>query len=140
MGYVQGELGKKIEELMDESFHQYKQEKYDEAIQLLADAWEALPDGKNEYDESYLIVWRILDIAVKTHKIDIMNQWVDKIFYADLERMDTGERELWAGKVAYESGDLKKAKEYIKVANKKSHGRCFDEGEEKYRELLTQEL
>ena len=44
---------------MDESFNQYKQEKYDEAIQLLADAWEALPDGKNEYDESFLIVWEI---------------------------------------------------------------------------------
>jgi len=138
MAYVKGELGKKIEGLMDESFCQYKNSDYEKAINLLIEAWGELPDGKNEYDESYLIVWRILDIAIKAHKIDIMNQWVDKIFYADLERIDSGEREMWAGRVAYESGDMKKAKEYIKIANKKSHGRCFSEKDKKYRELLIQ--
>ena len=138
MAYVEGELGKKIEELMDESFCQYKNGDYEKAINLLIEAYDELPDGKNEYDESYLIVWRILDIAIKAHMIDIMNQWVDKIFYADLERIDSGEREMWAGRVAYESGDMKKAKEYIKIANKKSHGRCFSEKDKKYRELLIQ--
>ncbi|MFS0881490.1 hypothetical protein AB3M95_15945 [Metabacillus niabensis] len=35
------------------------------------------------------------------------------------------ERELWAGKVAYELGDLSKARDYLDTANKKSRGRCF---------------
>jgi hypothetical protein len=51
------------------------------------------------------------------------------IFYNDSfwphpEIGDTGERELWAGNVAYEIGDLPKAREYFDVANKKSRGRC----------------
>jgi len=68
MAYVEGELGKKIEELMDGSFCQYKNGDYEKVINLLIEAWDKLPDDKNEYDESYLIVWRILDIAIKTHK------------------------------------------------------------------------
>jgi len=140
MAYVTGDLGKRIQELMDESNSCYDLQKYDEAIQLLIDAWNELPGEKFQYDESYLIVWGILDIAVYIKDIDIMNQWVDKIFYADPERPDIGEREMWAGKVAYENGDMDNALEYFKVANKKSTGRCFGIKDEKYKKYLKKNL
>ncbi len=61
-----------------------------------------MPNDKVQYDESFLIIWGILEISIQINEIDIMNQWVDKIFIADPERGDTGEREMWAGRVAYE--------------------------------------
>ncbi|MGG3927062.1 hypothetical protein ABET51_13795 [Metabacillus fastidiosus] len=65
-----------------------------------------------------------------------MKKWVDKIFAADPERGDTGERDLWAGKVAYELGDLSKAREYLDIANMKSRGRCFGVKDGKYLKFL----
>lgn len=54
-----------------------------------------------------------------------IKRWVDKIFVADPARGDTGERELWAGKVAFELDDLSKARDYLEKANKKSRGRYY---------------
>lgn len=138
MAYVEGELGKKIQELMDESNKQYDEGNYEKAIEELIKAWNVLPGEKNEYDESFLIVWGILDISILIKKVDLMNEWVDKIFYADPGRGDTGEREMWAGRVAYESGDENKAIEYFKIADKKSHGRCFGNKDKKYKDFLKQ--
>ena len=136
MGYVEGELGKKIQKLMDESNNRYDEGQFRNAIDLLIEAWDILPGDKYEFDESYLIVWGILDIAILIKDIDVMNKWVDKIFHSDPSRGDTGEREMWAGRVAYESGELDKAKEYFKIANKKSCGRCFGDEDKKYKSFF----
>lgn len=136
MACVKGKLGKKIEELMDESDRCYNAGDFDRAIALYAEAWDELPDGKYEYDESFLIVWGILDIAIEINNTEVMKQWVDKIFKADLERIDTGERELWAGKVAYECGEDEKALAYFETAQKKAGGYCFAERDRKYQEFF----
>lgn len=136
MAYVNGKLGETIQELMDESNIEYDNGDYIKSIDLLIEAWDKLPDDKVQYDESYLIIWGILDIAIKIGNIDIMNQWVDKIFIADPGRGDTGEREMWAGRVAYESNDMDKAKMYFEIANQKSKGRCFGDNDKKYKKLL----
>ncbi|NLW46055.1 MAG: hypothetical protein GXY86_01765, partial [Firmicutes bacterium] len=124
MAYVSGEKGAYIEELMNKSNDEFDKGNLDKSISLLEQAWDELPNNKVEYDESFLIVWGILDIAIILKDIKRMKKWVDKIFIADPERGDTGERELWAGKVAYEIGELSKAKEYFNVVFKKSRGRC----------------
>lgn len=136
MAYVEGELGKRIKYLMDESNQEYSIKNYDKVIDLLTEAWDMLPNGKNEYDESYLIVWEILSVAIELKKFEVMKQWVDKIFYADPERIDSGEREMWAGRVAYELGNKDKALDYFKIANQKSRGRCFLEGDEEYKKFF----
>ncbi|MBQ2983025.1 MAG: hypothetical protein IJD58_13065 [Lachnospiraceae bacterium] len=136
MAYVEGELGDKIQELMDESNEQYDNGEYKKSIDLLIEAWNELPNDKVQYDESFLIIWGILDIAIHINDIETMNQWVDKIFIADPGRGDTGEREMWAGRVAYESNNIEKAKGYFEIANKKSRGRCFGEEDGKYKDLL----
>ena len=136
MAYVNGKLGETIQELMDERNIEYDNGDYIKSIDLLIEAWDKLPDDKVQYDESYLIIWGILDIAIKIGNIDIMNQWVDKIFIADPGRGDTGEREMWAGRVAYESNDMDKAKMYFEITNQKSKGRCFGDNDKKYKKLL----
>jgi tetratricopeptide (TPR) repeat protein len=132
MAYVEGEKGLFIQELMDKSNDEFDLGNFERSVCLLEQAWEELPNVKVTYDESFLIVWGILDISIMLKDSERMKKWVDKIFIADPERGDTGERELWAGKVAYEIGDLSKAKEYFDVANKKSRGRCFGTKDGKY--------
>lgn len=136
MAYVDGDLGRKIQALMDKSDNQYNDGQYIEAIHSLEEAWELLPSEKNEYDESFLIVWGILTTAIQAKNVDAMNKWVDKIFDADPARVDSGEREMWAGRVAYESGNLDQAKEYFTIANKKSRGRCFGNKDMEYKKFF----
>ncbi|WP_226545234.1 hypothetical protein [Bacillus thuringiensis] len=136
MAYVAGENGVYIQELMDKSNEEFDKGNLDESVFLLEQAWKELPDDKVIYDESFLIIWGILDISIVLNDVERMKKWVDKIFVADPERGDTGERELWAGKVAYEVGDFSKAREYLEVANQKSKGRCFSTEDGKYLKFL----
>ncbi|MGN4864293.1 hypothetical protein [Bacillus cereus] len=136
MAYVAGENGVYIQELMDKSNEEFDKGNLDESVFLLEQAWKELPDDKVIYDESFLIIWGILDISIVLNDVERMKKWADKIFVADPERGDTGERELWAGKVAYEVGDFSKAREYLEIANKKSKGRCFSAEDGKYLKFL----
>lgn len=136
MAYVTGEKGAYIQQLMDKSNEEYDKGCLEESVSLLEQAWEELPSVKENYDESFLIIWGILDISILLRDDKRMEKWVDKIFVADPERGDTGERELWAGKVAYELGDFPKAKEYLDIANKKSRGRSFSAKDGKYLKFL----
>ena len=67
MAYVQGSLGEKISKTMDDAAALFKQGDYQQSIDMFARAWDLLPDSKYSYDESYLIVWRILIVALKAN-------------------------------------------------------------------------
>ncbi|MEW4284601.1 hypothetical protein [Priestia koreensis] len=136
MAYVTGEKGVYIQGLMDKSNEEFDKRNLEESVFLLEQAWGELPDDKVTCDESFLIIWGILDISILLNDVERMKKWVDKIFVADPERGDTGERELWAGKVAYEVGDFSKAREYLEIANEKSSGRCFSAEDGKYLKFL----
>ena len=131
------ELYKKGQELMDQFNQLCVCGKIKEAREVLFQAWEILPDNKYESDESYWIVANILDLSMELRELDVANEWVDKIFLCDPERPDTGEREMWAGKVAYVSGKIEKAKKYFDIAYQKSSGRNFVGENAVYRDLLS---
>lgn len=136
IAYVAGVKGAYIQTLMDKSNEEFNKGDWEGAIFLLEQAWGELPGEKVTYDESFLIIWGILRMSILLNDVKRMKKWVDKIFVADPERGDTGERELWAGKVAYEVGDLSKAKEYLNIAHKKSKGRCFSPKDSKYLDFI----
>ncbi|MED4402086.1 hypothetical protein [Metabacillus fastidiosus] len=136
MPYVTGDKGKKIQELMDRSNEEWDKNDFEKSVSLLEQAWEELPNPKEIYDESFLIIWVILDILIEIKDFKRMKKWVDFIFITDPERGDFGERDLWAGKVAYETGDFKKAKTLFETAHKKSRGRCFGPNDVKYLKFL----
>lgn len=138
MVYVTGEKGAYIQGLMDKSNEKFDKGNLEESVFLLEQAQGGFPNDKVTYDGSFLIIWGILDISILLSDVERMKKWVDKIFVADPERGDTGERELWAGKVAYEVGDFSKAREYLEIANKKSRGRCFSAEDGKYLKFLKE--
>lgn len=130
MPYIDGEKGSYIHKLMYQSNEAFNKKNYELAISLLEKAWEKIEGNKIIYNESFLIVSRILDASIVLKDNARMKKWIDKIFIADPEREDSGERNLWAGKVAYELGELSKASEHFNIATKKSHGLCFAFGRE----------
>ncbi|WP_343338343.1 hypothetical protein TPELB_04850 [Terrisporobacter petrolearius] len=109
-----------IEKLIMQNYEEFENKNYENTIQLLIEAWDKIPNNKYEHLESYSIV--------------------ANIFYAALDRFDSGDRELWAGRVAYEIGEKDKALEYFRVSVKKSEGRCFYDDEDlKYKQFFIEE-
>lgn len=125
MATVSGELGKTIENLMDQANDEWYKGNYEKCISLYEEAWKEVPEDKNLYKESFMIMIGVLSTSILIKDYNRLRLWNDKIFTVNLERGDYGEREMWAGRVAYELGELPKAKEYFRVADKKSKGRCF---------------
>lgn len=107
-----------------------------EELSLLLECWALIPNDKYTYDESYLVAWRVVQLAIETKNISLMNEWKDHIALADPERADSGEREMWLGKIAYINNNLQEAKNYFQIADKKSHGRCFGAADIKYKEFM----
>lgn len=130
----------RIQFLMSESVVQYNAGDHDHAISLLVEAWDNLPGDKYHHNECYVIISRILTIALNNKNVPLLNKWIDKLLLASPDRIDSGEREMWVGRVAYESGDYEKALEYFSIANKKSGGRCFWPKDTTYRSFFIEHI
>ena len=136
MAKLDKELADKIELLREETITCYTNGDAEGAINTITKAWDLLPDPKTIRDESFMIVELMVDLFIKTEDFTKANQWIDLIFICDLERIDGGDREFIAGKLAYEQGNLGKAKEMFFVANLKSKGRIFGSKDPKYIKLI----
>lgn len=133
MAKLEAALSEKENQLFDDINNAYNSSAYNEALSLLFEAWELLPEPKYKWDESYTIVEGVLDVAILLNDSSTLMSWVDKIFLADPERVDSGEREMWAGRVFYELGKKEEAYQYFEKADKKSRGRCFWPSDKEYR-------
>lgn len=107
----------------------------DIAVKMLTELWEEIPEPKYEYKESFLVAWSMIETAIRAKNTELMKEWLPHIFNADPERYDSGEREMYAGQVEYECGNLERSYEYFDIAKKKSSGRCFRRCDKKYREF-----
>lgn len=135
MACVEGILGEKIEEITMQSIEMISGDDSEKAIELLEEAWDLLPEGKFEYDESFEIVEEILEAAIKLNNKECLLKWRDRILLADPERADIGEKEMWVGRVNYVLGDFENARAYMKIANEKSRGRCFTSKDTVYKKF-----
>jgi hypothetical protein len=103
----------------------------------LTSLWSAVPDPKPETPNAYLIVEYGVALALKDGDFDLAQEWADRAPMFAVKRHDMGEVEFLLGKVAFERGDLKKAKEHFIIANIKSEGRAFEAKDERYRRLVN---
>ncbi|MGE1054984.1 hypothetical protein ACQGS7_26810, partial [Bacillus sp. GFa4/2] len=76
-------------------------------------------------EESYHLVKDIISTCFMVNDLKKAKEWADKIFLTGFARIDSGDKEFIAGKVAFELDDLETAKEFFSIANTKSEGRCF---------------
>ncbi|HDR7600124.1 hypothetical protein [Bacillus mycoides] len=132
MAILQSPIKEKFESLVNKSNDEFDKGNHNESITLLEEAWGVLPDPKGIYSESYHLVKDIIDTCFIINDFKKAKEWSDKIFLTGFMRIDTGEREFISGTVAFELGDLEIAKEFFRIANKKSEGRCFEDKDVKY--------
>ncbi len=129
---LDNELSKCIKSLMDRSNEEYNNGRYMESIEILEDAWFRLPEPKGGYSESYYIASDISEMCIKMNNLEKAKKWSDKLFNCGLHRIDSGEREFLAGKIAFKLGEFDMAKKYFSIANEKSEGRCFEDEDIQY--------
>lgn len=118
-------LAEKVEQLRQLSLDLARQNNRDKASNTLLDAWEILPEPKTEWNESYSIAKYLTQNYLSLRQLDEALKWSDILLNCDNERIDSGEREFYAGKVCFEAKDTDNAKKYFTIANEKSEGRVF---------------
>jgi len=129
-------IDNKLQQIFDsldekiEVFYTNKNQEGIIAIEL--QKWELLPLVKEKWDESYHIAKSLIDeYIILNNKIEAY-KWCDIIQKCDLERADSGERELIKGKTFFEFEDYNEALQYFDIAFKKSKGREFQGEDPKY--------
>lgn len=104
----------------------------------LRSLWSRVPDPKPETPNAYLIVEYGVALALKEGDLQEAQAWADRAPMFAAKRHDMGEVEFLVGKVAFERGDIRKAKEQFTIANAKSEGRAFEAKDERYRLLIDE--
>jgi hypothetical protein len=107
-------------------------------LDKLKSLWAAVPDPKPETPNAYLIVEYGVALSLKGGDLEQASEWAERAPMFAAKRQDMGEVEFLVGKVAFERGDLGKAKEQFLIANAKSEGRAFESKDERYRRLIDQ--
>lgn len=117
----------------------FKNKKENEAWQLCRDVWDIFPEPKYEQPLFYLLVEDIVKYSIETKCYDIGNKYVAMLFITGLTRVDSGDKEFLAGKLAYAQGEFKMAKQYFQIAYKKSAGRLLKGKENtEYKKLIKE--
>lgn len=134
------DLLQEIDNLYNESLKEYNANNIEGNARYLKKIWEKLPEDKSKLSVSYHIARELAEDFLIIKDYQEAMKWAMETFKCSTSRYDYGERELLVGKVAYESGDIEKAKEYLTIADKKSNGKVFDENDIKYLSVIRGDL
>jgi tetratricopeptide (TPR) repeat protein len=121
---------------MGKSNEEFAKNNYDRSIEYLLDAWDKLPEPKVIYGDSFHIARDISETYLLVNDFKNADTWSQVLFRCSLQRVDVGERDFLAGKIAFESGDREEALKFFKKADEKSEGRCFEDEDIKYKEFF----
>ena len=105
-------------------------------FESVLEQWDNLPEPKLLQDESYTIVKAFIKLCIEHELYQLGNSTISLLFISGINLSDQGERAFIAGELAYAQGLLEIAKQNFYVANLKSKGTCFSDGNQQYSELL----
>ena len=128
-----------IQNMRDEWTSKFEEGAYGETWKLCMDAWDLLPEPKYKQDISWFIVTDIIKYSIETKQYEYADRFLGLLFICDLDRADTGEREFWAGRLAYAKGDMNIAKELFALSlekGKKGRGIITRKENQVYKELV----
>ncbi|MCP5483971.1 MAG: hypothetical protein H7A22_00435 [Spirochaetales bacterium] len=131
------ETQRNVDSAIEAANADYTNRDYAAAIRHLRIAWDALPHPKERYSESYHIAKYLAQTHLLLEQPAEAKPWSERMFVCAPGRIDSGERDFIAAKVAFAAGDLAGAKAYLRKADQKSLGRCFEGQDKKYRDLLS---
>lgn len=114
----------KIDGLIDKAMKNFNPQDIEASVDILKEAWESLPDKKEDWPESFLISKYITVVYFNAKKIQKAYEWA-KIFNKSFVNRSYGESEFMLGKILFEKEELEEAKKWFAVADKKSEGRVW---------------
>lgn len=116
------ELEDLIFDMENEWVLQFEKGNYEKAWKLCMKAWDLLPEPKYKQSMSWFVVVDIVKYGIETNNFEYAEKFLGLLFINDLDRIDSGEREFWAGRLAYEKGYQDIAKELFTLSLEKSQG------------------
>ena len=126
----------KIDMIIQSASDLFMEQKFSDSIEKLLLAWDLLPEEKERDENSYHIAKYLIIVYLKLKEYENAKTWVTKLQKCDLGRLDDGEREFYAGVVQFELENYDEAKNLLAVANMKSEGKCFEDEDPKYLNLI----
>ena len=126
------ELSASFDQLKEQSEHAIWNKDFTRGTKLLEQCWNLLPDPKIAYSESYHAAHALAEAYLQMGDLENAGRWSEILFDCALHRIDSGEKDFLAGKIAFEKKELESAKEHFNIANEKSDSRCFEGEDEKY--------
>ncbi len=114
----------------------YEKGEYVRCLKEIQEYWDNLPDPKEDVEHSYILVILGANIALVIKEYDIATKWAQLLLRYNEILSDLGESEFLIGMVAYFENDMKTAKEYFLIANKKSRGKFFQGKNPEYKKQL----
>jgi hypothetical protein len=77
---------------------------------------------------SYLAAWMMCEALLQLRDFESSKEWIENHNKADVNRVDSGERDFMEGRFLFAQGLLKDAKSKFQIAYQKSDGRLFKSG------------
>ncbi len=129
-----------VDVLSEKSEIHFAAVQYEICIELHEECWELLPIPKEVYDDSYYVAEGLIILNMKVNNLTQAKHWATILLTCDPDRIDSGERDMWLGCIAYEEHKPDEAMKHFKVAFKKSKGRRFlgADNEQYYKFYLSQ--
>lgn len=123
--FLDSPLKEQMALLEEKAFKSYLDGNYEEYEKIFLEAWELLPEPKGDWKESFSIVRDLIENYFLMGIPSKAKRWSEIMFTCNPKKNSYGERELYAGMVAYELGDFEKAREYFDIVQKDSGGRLW---------------
>lgn len=124
-----------VMEALEPAGELYKQGKYAEALKLIQNIWNTIPEPKAAMPNAYNIIESAVATCLQMKDLDSAWEWANKT-PPFKETHCMGEGEFLIGKVAFLRNDIDAARENFAIASKKSGGRIFKGKDPKFKELL----
>jgi hypothetical protein len=118
----------------------YEKGEYARCLKEIQEYWDSLPDPKEDVQHSYMLVILGARTALIIKEYDIATKWAQLLLRYNEILSDLGESEYLIGMVAYFINDMKTAKEYFLIADKKSRGSFFQGENPESEKLLKKQL
>lgn len=114
----------------------------------MEEAWAIIPEPKLQYDMSYLAAWMMCEALLQLRDFEASKIWIENHNQANLNRIDSGERDFMEGRFFFAQGLMDDAKSKFQIAYQKSDGRLFKSGTNNeherffkdYKKLLDREI
>lgn len=129
---LQPELSSKFWDLVSKSTEESEQDDIPSSYASMAKAWDLIPEPKNQYDLSFVAAKCLAGMYLRDGNIGEAEKWAEILMSCDIERPETGEREVMKAMVHFEKGEFTEAKRLFEIVDHRSRGRLWKSIDKKY--------